>query len=132
MKVQELFNLTIPLIDELDNAGKITPNNTKDYAYRTPAILSILQAENINKNDYKDPNTGFVTIPTLSSMEDELAVDDHVATTVLIYGLAAQLVATEKKSLAAFFSEKYTENKFLLNSETEETEIQDVFKYRVW
>jgi hypothetical protein len=49
--VQTVFNLTMAIADELDNSGLVSLNDTAEYRYRTPSILSMLEAELLKQGD---------------------------------------------------------------------------------
>jgi hypothetical protein len=48
---QQVFEAVMAMADELSSTGTINPSDTDDYKYRTPAILSTLQAELIKPGD---------------------------------------------------------------------------------
>lgn len=101
---QEVFNLTMALIDEVTDSGAISDANTRGYKAKTPAILTILQVELSRKEGIDTPNI-------ITDISLPLDVSDYAARLVLPYGLATHLMLDENPDTAAFFNQKYEEMK---------------------
>ena len=110
---QWIFEHTMALIDELNDAGEADHADTAEYKSKTLPILNILQGELYpysdtykQRNDRKRP----VLYP-LESLEDTINLDDYCCQTVLPYGLAANLLVDENPTMAAFYNQRYEELK---------------------
>ena len=110
---QWIFEHTMALIDELNDAGEADHADTTEYKNKTLKILNILQGELYpysdtykQRNDRKRP----VLYP-LESLEDYINLDDYCCQTVLPYGLAAHLLVDENPTMAAFYNQRYEELK---------------------
>ena len=110
---QWIFEHTMALIDELNDAGEADHADTAEYKNKTLPILNILQGELYpysdtykRRNDRKRP----VLYP-LESLEDTINLDDYICQTVLPYGLASHLLVDENPTMAAFFQQRYEELK---------------------
>ena len=110
--VNDVFFLTMSLIDELsDRTGLADSSETRDYRQRTPGIVTILIGELYHYSDtreIKEPGKRPLC-PPVSSLEDELGLDDFLCRSVLPYGLAARLLLDENPPAAAFYEREYTE-----------------------
>lgn len=49
---QEVFNITMALIDEVTDSGIISPTETITYKAKTPSLLTLLQTELIKQGDF--------------------------------------------------------------------------------
>ena len=110
--VQNVFEVAMGLIDELgEPSGTADCPENREYRHRTPAIVSALQNECLRASATWRalPGGGRPVLPAVTSMSQELGLDDGVALGVLPYGLAAYLVLDEDPSLAGYFSQRYTE-----------------------
>ena len=110
---QWIFEHTMALIDELNDAGEADYSDTAEYKNKSLPILNILQGELYpysdtykQRNDRKRP----VLYP-LESLEDYINLDDYICQTVLPYGLASHLLVDENPTMAAFFQQRYEELK---------------------
>ena len=90
--VEQIYNWAIQLMDEADpDTGEAQRAENRDYFQRTPAILTVLQAERY------------------PSAQDTLSVDDGLCQGVLPYGLAAHLLLDEHPEMASYFAQRYEE-----------------------
>lgn len=105
MKVQEIYDTTMALMDEMKNDGNVDYNSTKDYTARTPGILTILQTEVII--ELKKVGANVESLDRLTSMDSEVDLEDDICNGVLPYGLAARLLGQEDTSLSNYFSSLY-------------------------
>lgn len=111
MLVEDIFNITMAMIDEMTESGGIDAETTAEYKAKTPAILSMLQAEIIGiDNRYRDKKD-WVYPALIESLDQTVQVDDIKAKTLLTNGLAAQLMLHEDKTLANYFEQRYEEMK---------------------
>lgn len=105
MKVQEIYDITMALMDEMKNDGTVDTDSTKDYTARTPGILTILQTEVVI--ELKKKGVDIDTLDRLTRMSDECDLEDDICMGVLPYGLAARLLGQEDTSLSNYFSSLY-------------------------
>ena len=129
---QEVFNLTMSLMDELSDAGLTDTADTAEYKNRTLALLNVLQSELYMYSDtYTGPVNGkrAISIPIINFTESIQSLDDYICRGVLPYGLAALLLMDENPSMANFFQQKYEELRSTLSRglSSGSEEIEDVY-----
>lgn len=113
MLAEEVFKITMAMIDEMTTAGELDETTTAEYRAKAPSILSMLQAELIGiENRYRDSKEQISPVP-IESLDQPLQIDVIKATTLLTNGLAANLMVVEDKALASFFEQRYEEMKGL-------------------
>lgn len=113
MLAEEIFKITMAMIDEMNTSGELDPTTTAEYRAKAPSILSMLQAEIIGiENRYRDTKEQISPVP-IEDLDQPLQIDVIKATTLLTNGLAANLMVVEDKSLANFFEQRYEEMKGL-------------------
>jgi hypothetical protein len=129
---QGVFDLTMAMIDEVNEMGATDHSDTKEYKDRTLHIINVLQGElYIYSDTYETPNKGkrSIPVPVLNFEENIVSLDDYICRSVLPYGLAAHLLLDENPSAAGFFQQRYEELKGILarglNLGSEE--IEDVY-----
>ncbi len=108
----DVFNQAMGLMDEVnENSGATDTVDTKEYKVRTLFILNTLRGELYPYSDtYKRNNKGKRPIcPAMTSLTDEIDLDDFLCQTVMPYGLAAHLLMTEDPASASFFQQRYEE-----------------------
>lgn len=128
MKAQQIYDITMALMDEMKNDGTVDINSTKDYLARTPGILTILQTEIVIELRKHGIETD--TLDIVKNMNAEIDLEDDICTGVIPYGLAARLLGQEDASLSNYFSSLYeskksdsastSESKVLAKQETRE------------
>lgn len=64
--------------------------------------------------------------PYVTSLDDELSLSDAICTSVLPYGLTAQLFLDENSSLASFCQQKFEENKNDSSSRLAPNVLEDI------
>ena len=100
-------------MDEVnENSGATDTADTRAYRNRTPLILTALQGELYPHSDtYPRGDTGAErpVCPPVTDLDAPLAIDDVLASVVLPYGLAAQLLLQEDAAAASFFQQRYEE-----------------------
>lgn len=104
-----IFDIAMSLAD---NVG----DDTREYSIRAVHIINQLAGELYPYSDTftsTDDGTRPV-IARIQSLSDTLALDDYCCHTVLPYGLAAQLMATEDPNLASFLQQRYEELRALI------------------
>lgn len=129
MLAEEVFNMTMAMIDEVTMEGKLDPTTTAEYRGKSPAILSMLQAEIIGiENRYRDSKEQIQPVP-IEDLNQPLQIDTIKAATLLTNGLAANLMLVEDKALASFFEQRYEEMKamFLKSKPRKPEKRQDVY-----
>ena len=109
--VQQIFDLTINLIDSVSDEGLTDTEDTLDYKNRTLGILNNIQQRLYKYSDtYKARKPGKrAVLPMLESFDDVVNLDDYIAQTVIPNGLAAILLLTEDPQQANFFQQVYEE-----------------------
>lgn len=132
----DVFQRTITMMDELNDAGEYQHDDTVEYQNRALSILNILQNELYFYSDtfpkWQEWETGRrpVLMP-LSSLSDVIDLDDYCAGTVLPYGLAAHLLLDENPSTAGYFQQRYDELKAMLmrglGKQSASEDIEDVY-----
>ena len=129
MLAEEVFKITMAMIDEMNTTGELDPTTTAEYKAKAPSILSMLQAEIIGiENRYRDASEQIQPV-AIEDLEQPLQIDVIKATTLLTNGLAANLMVVEDKSLANFFEQRYEEMKgmFLKPKPRKPETRQDVY-----
>ncbi len=131
---ERVFELAISLMDELNDGGEYSYEDTLEYRNRTLSILNVLRGElyiysdTYKKNqDWEDKRRPIVA--TISSFDDVIDLDDYICQSVLPYGLAAHLLMDENPTAAGFFQQRYDELKMMLTRglATESEDIEDVY-----
>lgn len=111
MLAEEIFKITMAMIDEMNTSGELDATTTAEYRAKAPSILSMLQAELIGiENRYRDVKEQIQPVP-IEDLDQPLQIDVIKATTLLTNGLAANLMVVEDKALANFFEQRYEEMK---------------------
>lgn len=129
MTLQELFKMTMALIDEMLETGNLDAEAVAEYRAKTPSIVTMLQAELTGiKNRYKGPGEQ-IQPQIITDMNSSLIVDNVEAFTILSNGLASHLLIHENTSLAGFFQQRYEELKglFMKPIPQEAELIEDVY-----
>lgn len=129
MLADEIFNITMAMIDEMLTSGQLDAEATAEYRAKAPSILTMLQNELIGiENRYRkeDERVEPVAIETL---DQTVQVDTIKACTLLTNGLAAHLMLHEDKTLANFFQQRYEEMKGMFLKPTPRTPETRVDKY---
>ena len=111
MLAEDIFTITMAMIDEMTPEGNLDPTTTAEYRAKAPSIMSMLQAEIIGiENRYRDSKEQIQPVP-IEDLEQPLQIDTIKATTLLANGLAANLMVVEDTALASFFEQRYEEMK---------------------
>lgn len=129
MLAEDIFKMTMAMIDEMTTSGELDATTTAEYKAKAPSILSMLQAEIIGiENRYRDSKEQISPVP-IESLDQPLQIDVIKATTLLTNGLAANLMVVEDKALASFFEQRYEEMKamFLKSKPRKPETRQDVY-----
>lgn len=107
MTCQEIYDITMALMDEMLDSGAVDYASTKDYTARTPGILTILQTQVVMY--FKSRGIDIDTLDRLESMTDEVDLEDDICMGVLPYGLAARLLGQEDTQMSSYFSQLYNQ-----------------------
>ena len=111
--VQEVFDATMSLMDELDDSGNAMTGDTTEYFNRTLRIMNVLIGECYPYSDLRDTTKMLSAWRPVEDMEDDLAktskIDNTLALSVMPSGLAANLLVDENPSSASFFQQRYEE-----------------------
>lgn len=111
MLAEDIFNMTMAMIDEMLTSGQLDAEATAEYRAKAPSILTMLQTELIGIDNRFRDKKDWVYPVVIESLEQPLQVDDIKAQTLLTNGLAAQLMLHEDKTLANYFEQRYQEMK---------------------
>lgn len=109
---QQVFELTMSVIDELSSTGAADTADTSEYKNRTLGILNVLQGELYPFSDaYEvgDPGKRPIARIITSFADDIVSLDDYICRSVLPYGLAAHLLMDENPNIAATCLQRYEE-----------------------
>ena len=126
---EEIFKITMAMIDEMLDNGELDANTTAEQRAKAPHILTILQNEIIGiENRYRSFDNQIKPVP-VTDLKQPLQVDDIKANTLLTNGLAAHLMLHENTTLASFFQQRYEEmrNRYLKPTPIEITQKKDVY-----
>lgn len=117
--VQQVFDIAIHLMDEQhESSGATETVDTQEYRFRTISILnSVIPALYPYSGTYK-LGTALRPSPRQLAADDHknpdfeqtIPLDDTLGLAVLPYYLAAQLLAGENETLAAWFMNRYRES----------------------
>lgn len=111
MLAEDIFNMAMAAIDEMLTSGSLDAEATAEYRAKAPFILTMLQTELIGiDNRYRDKKDWVYPV-VIESLDQTVQVDDVKAQTLLVNGLAAQLMLHEDKALANYFEQRYQEMK---------------------
>ena len=102
---QNIFDMTMGLIDEISDTGATVHTDTQEYRQRTLFILNVLRGECWAYSATRRSDN----CPAIQTMDEEIGLDDKLAQTVLPYGLAAQLLLDENPTAASFYQQRYEE-----------------------
>lgn len=129
MQAEEIFMDAMALIDEMSGNGELDESSVAEYKAKAPYLLTILQSEIVGIENRFRKTDDWVFPTKIESLEDYLEIDDIKATTMLSYGLAAQLMMHEDTALANFFESKYEElrSMFLKPTAAKKEPIIDVY-----
>lgn len=113
MLAEDIFTMTMAMIDEMNDNGTLDPTTTAEYRSKAPSILTMLQNEIIGiENRYRKQEEQIYPVP-IQDLKQTVQVDNIKANTLLTNGLASHLMIHENKALASFFQERYEEMKGL-------------------
>lgn len=111
MTGNNVFTLTMAMIDEMLPTGELDVDTTQEYKAKAPSILTMLQNELVGiDNRYREKEEYIYPVP-IESLDQTFQIDDIKASTLLTNGLAAQLMLHEDKVLANYFEQRYQEMK---------------------
>ena len=111
MLAEDIFNITMAMIDEMLSSGALDEEAVAEYRAKAPYILTMLQTELIGiDNRYRDKKDWIYPV-VIESLDQTLQLDDIKSQTLLTNGLAAQLMLHEDKKLANYFEQRYEEMK---------------------
>lgn len=111
MTGEEIFTMTMAMIDEMLSSGQLDAETTQEYRAKTPSILTMLQAELVGIENRYRKKEDYIYPVVIENLEQTFQVDDIKAQTLLTNGLAAQLMLHEDKALANYFEQRYQEMK---------------------
>lgn len=121
MTGEEIFTMTMAMIDEMLASGQLDVETTQEYRAKTPSILTMLQAELVGIENRYRKKEDYIYPVVIENLEQTFQVDDIKAQTLLTNGLAAQLMLHEDKALANYFEQRYQEMKGMFLKPTPRT-----------
>lgn len=111
--VQEIFDIAIRLMDaQNESTGSTDTADTKEYNLRTVSLLnSVLDKAYPYSDNYREAVTGGKRpiCPKVTSMADEVQLDEAICTAALPYALAGLLLLEEDPTRANFFMQMFEE-----------------------
>ena len=111
MLAEDIFRITMAMIDEMLESGDLDAETTAEYRAKAPSILTMLQTELIGiDNRFREEEERIEPV-VIETLDQTVQVDAIKATTLLTNGLAAQLMLHEDKALANYFEQRYQEMK---------------------
>ena len=111
MKAEDIFKITMAMIDEMLTSGELDAEATSEYRAKAPYILTMLQNELVGiENRYREKDD-YVYPVAIEDLNQTVQIDAIKAATLLTNGLAAQLMLNEDKTLANYFEQRYEEMK---------------------
>lgn len=129
MTGENVFTITMAMIDEMLTTGELDSEATAEYRAKAPAILTSIQNELVGiENRYKKESERIYPVP-IETLEQTFQVDDIKASTLLTNGLAAHLMIHEDKALANFFQQRYEEMKGIFLKSTARTAEKKIDVY---
>ena len=111
MTGEEVFTMTMAMIDEMLASGQLDAETTQEYRAKAPSILTMLQAELVGIENRYRKKEDYIYPVVIEKLDQTFQVDDIKAQTLLTNGLAAQLMLHEDKALANYFEQRYQEMK---------------------
>lgn len=133
---EQVFELTMSLIDELDDQGEYDTQDTQEYRNRALSILNVLRGELYLYSDTYGLNAEWPTgrrpiVSMLEDLDDVIDLDDFICQSVMPYGLAAHLLLDENPTTASFFQQRYDELKRELSRgiRAVSQDIEDVYGF---
>ena len=97
MRAQNIYDLTMSLMDERKDNGEVDTSSTRDYNARVPGILTILQNEIALR-------LGIDALDEITALGEDIDLEDDICSAVIPYGLASRLLAQEDTALSNYFS----------------------------
>ena len=99
---KHVFDTAMAIMDEIDDTGETVNDDTFQYYNRTLPIINALQNELYRYSDTFVAEAGVRPVCTkITGFDDQLGIDDFLAGTVLPYGLAYHLLATDGDNTVA-------------------------------
>lgn len=111
MTGEEIFEITMGLIDEILVTGQLDGETTQEYRAKAPFILDMLQNEIVGIENRYRKKEDYIYPVKIESLNQTFQIDDIKARTLLTNGLAANLMLHEDSSLADYFEQRYSEMK---------------------
>jgi hypothetical protein len=111
MTGENVFTITMAMIDEMLANGSLDTETTQEYRAKAPSILTMLQNELVGIDNRFRKKEDYIYPVAITSLNQTFQIDDIKASTLLTNGLAAQLMLHEDKTLANYFEQRYQEMK---------------------
>lgn len=121
MTGENVFTITMAMIDEMLSNGSLDAETTQEYRAKAPSILTMLQNELVGIDNRYRKKEDYVYPVAIESLDQTFQIDDIKASTLLTNGLAAQLMLHEDKTLANYFEQRYEEMKGMFLKPTPRT-----------
>lgn len=129
MKAEDIFKITMAMIDEMTDTGSLDETSVANYKAKTPYILTMLQNEIIGVENRYRKKKDYVFPVAITSLKQNVQVDTIKAMTLLTNGLAAQLMLSEDTTMASYFNQRYEEQRaiFLKHAPSSREKIEDKY-----
>lgn len=117
---QEIFNISIAILDELSDSGTVNPSQVKEYSNRAPFLLDMWQRE-IGKLENK------TDLEKITSLTQTVPVSDNNCPSGAYYLAHEFALADQNDTLASFCLSKYKELKREASKPLAAVQITDVY-----
>lgn len=121
MTGENVFTITMAMIDEMLTSGQLDEAAVAEYRAKAPSILTMLQSEIVGIENRYRKREQYIYPVAIETLDQTFQVDDIKAMTLLTNGLAAHLMLHEDKTLANFFEQRYEEMKGMFLKPTPRT-----------
>ena len=117
---RQMLDMALVLIDEVNEAGGIQPDNPEYYESKALPILTIVQAELL---------TSEIEPPIVTNLDDTLLISQRMAIRACAYGLASKLAMTDDMNLAVQLNAMYNEMKAKIPTlEVQPTDVYSLYE----
>lgn len=99
---RQMLDMALVLIDEVNEAGGIVPDNPDYYETKALTFLSIVQSELLASD---------IEPPIVTNLDDDLVITQRMAIRACAYGLASKLALAEDVNLFTSLNAMYDEMK---------------------
>lgn len=119
MTARDVYELSLALVDEIEDDGSISAEYAVSYEGKAPRIIDILQKE---LAFYE----GALLTARIGSLDDVLEISDDTAMRIMPYGLAANFALADKNS-DAYSDYSYMYRSLIRTIHADEKDISDEY-----